>query len=68
MNEQPEDSITPREREVWGLLAEFNTNREIAALLTISHRTAEAHVAHLIKKLGVSNRREAARAWGVINR
>jgi predicted ATPase/DNA-binding CsgD family transcriptional regulator len=52
--------LTPREREVLGLLAQRLTNPEIAKRLFISPRTAGTHVANLLAKLGAANRREAA--------
>src|SRR5262245_5416038 len=48
-----------REAEVLPLVARRATNREIAAALVISVRTAEHHVAHILRKLGVANRLEA---------
>lgn len=52
--------ITRREREILALLCQQMTNPEIAAQLFISPRTAASHVANLLGKLGVANRREAA--------
>jgi DNA-binding CsgD family transcriptional regulator len=52
--------LTPREAEVLALLARGYTNREIAAALVISVRTAGVHVSHILRKLGVPNRLEAA--------
>jgi DNA-binding CsgD family transcriptional regulator/tetratricopeptide (TPR) repeat protein len=52
--------LTPREAEVLDLLARGYTNREIAAILVISVRTAGVHVSHILHKLGAPNRREAA--------
>jgi DNA-binding NarL/FixJ family response regulator len=45
---------------VLGLLAYGYTNRQIAARLTISAKTASVHVSHILGKLGVSHRIEAA--------
>jgi predicted ATPase/DNA-binding CsgD family transcriptional regulator len=56
--------LTPREREVLGLVAQGRTNREVAAALFISHRTATTHVANILGKLGVASRTEAT-AWAV---
>jgi DNA-binding NarL/FixJ family response regulator len=51
--------MTPREREVLGLLAQGLTNREIAESLFITRTTAKVHVLHIIRKLGVSDRTQA---------
>jgi DNA-binding NarL/FixJ family response regulator len=52
--------LTPREAEVLTLVARGYTNREIAATLVISVRTASVHVLHILRKLGAPNRLEAA--------
>jgi DNA-binding CsgD family transcriptional regulator len=52
--------LTARELEVMALLAAGRTNREIAAELVISEKTASVHVSHILAKLGVRNRVEAA--------
>ncbi|WP_433678247.1 protein kinase domain-containing protein [Nocardia sp. CA-119907] len=54
--------LTKREREVAELIAEGLTNREIAARLVISLRTAQGHVEHLLTKLGFTSRAQIA-AW-----
>ena len=51
--------LTRREAEVLPLVARRCTNREIASALVISVRTAEHHVAHILRKLGAANRLEA---------
>ena len=51
-----EDPLSEREREVLKLLALGQTNQEIASILFISVRTAETHRAHIMQKLGLSNR------------
>jgi DNA-binding NarL/FixJ family response regulator len=53
-------ALTPREQEVLAMLCQRLTNAEIAGQLFLSHRTVEDHVTHLLGKLNVSNRREAA--------
>jgi DNA-binding NarL/FixJ family response regulator len=53
-------TLSAREREVLHLLANGHTDREIAVALTISPRTAETHVAAILRKLEVRNRSEAA--------
>ena len=52
--------LTPREAEVLSLVARGYTDREIAEALVISVKTASVHVSHILGKLGVPNRREAA--------
>ena len=52
--------LTAREAEVLALVARGYTNREIAATLVISVKTASLHVSHILAKLGAPNRREAA--------
>lgn len=49
-----------RERDVFVLLAEYKTDREIAEHLFLSHRTVERHVGSILAKLDVKNRRQAA--------
>jgi len=56
--------LTKRERQVADLVAEGLTNREIAARLVISPRTAQGHVEHLLTKLGFTSRAMIA-AWVV---
>jgi two-component system, NarL family, response regulator DevR len=52
--------LSVRERDVLRLLANGLTDREIGTTLTISPRTAETHVAAILRKLEVRNRAEAA--------
>jgi DNA-binding NarL/FixJ family response regulator len=52
--------LTPREAEVLTLAARGYTNREIAAALVISVKAASVHVSHILRKLDVPNRLEAA--------
>jgi DNA-binding NarL/FixJ family response regulator len=56
-----EAGVTERENEVLRHLADGYTDKEIAEALTLSPRTVETHVASLLRKLNVPNRREAAR-------
>jgi two-component system response regulator NreC len=51
----PEHSLTAREREIVRLLAEGQSNKEIAASLGISIRTAETHRARLMSKLKIDS-------------
>jgi DNA-binding NarL/FixJ family response regulator len=52
--------LTPRERQILGLIAKAMTTRQMATRLKISQFTVEAHIANLYSKLGVRGRVEAA--------
>lgn len=52
--------LTAREREVALLLAQGRTNPEIAADLVVGQRTAQTHVANILRKLGCSSRAQVA--------
>jgi non-specific serine/threonine protein kinase len=54
------DGLTPRELEVLRLVAAGHSNRAIADHLSISERTVERHVLHILSKLGVGSRTAAA--------
>jgi ATP/maltotriose-dependent transcriptional regulator MalT len=54
------EDLTPREREVLDLLAASKSNREIADQLYLSEATVKVHVRHILRKLGVRTRTEAA--------
>ena len=59
---RPFRALTRREHDVLILLAQRLTDPEIAACLSIGTRTVETHVANILGKLGVANRREAISA------
>lgn len=52
--------LTIRERQVLVLLGTAAGNREIARKLDISERTAKAHLTHIMNKIGVESRLQAA--------
>ena len=54
-------SLSPREAEVLGWVAEGKTNGEIGTILRISHRTVGKHLERIYRKLGVETRTAAAR-------
>jgi DNA-binding NarL/FixJ family response regulator len=56
-----EEPLTPREQQIVKLIAESNTNRQIAELLTISEKTVETHRANILDKLGMRDRVELTR-------
>ena len=58
---EPADPLTPRELEVVKLIAEAQTNREIADTLNLSEKTVESHRANVLAKLGMRDRVELAR-------
>ena len=60
----PAHTLSAREVEVLQLVAAGRSNGEIGDELFISRKTAGVHVTHILNKLGVSNRVEAAMAAG----
>jgi len=56
--------LTPRELEVLRLVGAGRANKEIAAELNISERTARTHMSNILRKLGLSSRTQAA-LWAV---
>jgi DNA-binding CsgD family transcriptional regulator len=56
--------LTERERQVATLIAQGQSNREIAETLVISYRTVETHIANIMFKLGCASRSQVA-AWVV---
>ncbi len=60
LTQMPGSELTEREREVLALVARGYTNKQIADTLSISEKTARNHVSHILEKLGLSRRSEAA--------
>jgi DNA-binding NarL/FixJ family response regulator len=56
--------ISEREQEVFELLLEGKTNRQIAAHLCICEKTVEKHLTNIYAKVGVASRTEAI-LWGI---
>ncbi len=57
---EPTEPLTEREREVLALVARGHTNKEIAERLVIAEKTARNHISHILEKLNLSRRSEAA--------
>ena len=61
-----QEALTPRETEVLSWVAKGKTNRDIADILGMSHRTVNKHLEHVFEKLGVETRSAAAALAGRI--
>ncbi len=61
---EAEVPLTKRESEVLHQLAHGLTNKEIALVLDISYETVKEHVQHILRKIGVTDRTQAA-VWAV---
>ena len=62
-NRRELEGLTVRDREVLAEIASGKTNREIAAVLTLSENTVRNHVSRLFDKLGVDRRSGLATWW-----
>ena len=58
--------LTEREREVAALIAQGNSNREIAEILVVNYRTIEKHIENILSKLGFASRAQIA-VWASEN-
>ena len=61
LGDQPLAALTPREREVLGLIAEGRSNRSVAAALYVSEKTVESYTTRIFDKLGLTEDPEAHR-------
>ena len=66
MRQRSEKDFTDREHEILGLIAKGMSNKLIARELDISEGTVKVHVKHLLKKLELHSRVEAA-VWALKN-
>jgi two-component system nitrate/nitrite response regulator NarL len=60
----PISSLTAREKEILQCIAQGQSNKQIANTLNISEGTVKVHVKHLLKKLNLHSRTEAA-VWAL---
>ena len=60
VNDSNPQPLTDRERDVLVLLAQGCSNKDIARHLTIGEQTVKTHIGHILNKLGVSSRTQAA--------
>ena len=58
--EKSREPLTERETEVLQLLASGKANKEISQVLNIGEQTVKTHVSHILDKLGVPSRTQAA--------
>ena len=58
--------LTGREREILRLVSEGSSNADVARMLWVTEQTVKFHLSNIYRKLGVSNRTEAAR-WAQVN-
>jgi DNA-binding NarL/FixJ family response regulator len=64
LSQDIEVPLTQRESEVLRQMAQGLTNKEIAKMLEISYETVKEHVQHILRKIGVTDRTQAA-VWAV---
>lgn len=55
-SKSPLENLTPREEEIFYILAKGHNNREIADMLTLSENTVRTHIANLLEKLNLRDR------------
>lgn len=60
IDQDPIHSLSPREREILALIAKGASNKEVARELSIAEATVKIHVQHILRKLNLSSRVQAA--------
>ncbi len=60
----PDSALSPREREILRHLAKGASNKEIARTLDVAESTVKIHVQHILRKLGLASRLQAA-VWAI---
>jgi two-component system, NarL family, nitrate/nitrite response regulator NarL len=60
VDSDPIHSLSPREREILGLIARGASNKEVARDLGIAETTVKIHVQHILRKLNLGSRVQAA--------
>lgn len=65
-DEEDSGGLTPREREILRLVAEGNSNAQVARMLWVTEQTVKFHLSNVYRKLGVANRTEASR-WAQLH-
>jgi two-component system, NarL family, response regulator DevR len=58
--DDPLEALTPQERRILDLIAEGKTNRQIGEVMFLAEKTVKNYVSHLLAKLGMGRRSEAA--------
>ena len=61
------DLLTPSEKKILKLIAKNKTNKDIASLLFISHRTVEKHRSNIIQKLKLEHKTNSLLIWAKDN-
>ncbi len=61
------NSLTPSEKKILKLIAKDKTNKEIASILFISHRTVEKHRSNIISKLNLEHKTNSLLIWAKDN-
>ena len=66
-NDDSLKKLTPSEKKILNLIAKDKTNKDIASLLFISHRTVEKHRSNIINKLNIEHKTNSLLIWAKDN-